>query len=780
MNRTQTTLFILLISPVLLCAAITLDNWSGGYTAIEDSLFLRKMASQDNLKTSVEELSIPADLDAGKYVFIHTTTFSIPQDLEENLFITTTPTDYPYRVFVNDRLVMVQGDLNSILGNHLYKADYQILNCNCLRRGKNRIIVETYPRHIKSGFVSVSIKNYKEAHREVFTHSFFSYTFLAALATNIFVIAFFFFAFYFASDRRRTEYLFFALTSIAIAGGASNIIFSFSSIYDVYLWKFARICLTLSPVMLLLFQIYYNHLEDRLKYMRYFLYTLLLIYVPMLLFQGDRRSVEVVFSHIVNVLITPSFLAITLLALRSCFMKKRIVDVLILIGSLVVIAAGMHDVYFYNNHRIPYVWLTLYGYLFLEVTIMSALIYDMVLLFRHRKEQADLIEERNLQLQKQSDIIKQMSHEKHELLKNMAHEFKTPLQGILATSELLKKSPESTLESIEQIMDGLNIQMQKHLFNIENVIDYSIFENDVPEIVQGSFDLLDFVSSLKLIFQHNEYNLESELVVTLDDDIPKKYYGCERQLRRILLGLITNINKKSGSSVWLRVHWNDVSGLLTFSMGCKTGFEESTHDLLSRYVDDELSFHDTSSIDELAVAVAKRLITLINARLLITPGALELSVPVERVQEVDRVSLDDSTILVVEDNKVNRLLICKILERLGYQTIVAENGLKAIEMVLAYMPRLILMDIQMPIMDGITATQKIRELLPDNSTMAIVALTANASPIECFSAGMNDFLPKPVTIEQIKGVLDRLPELSGKVDSHNTQEDSTEQKIFRK
>ena len=114
-------------------------------------------------------------------------------------------------------------------------------------------------------------------------------------------------------------------------------------------------------------------------------------------------------------------------------------------------------------------------------------------------------------------------------------------------------------------------------------------------------------------------------------------------------------------------------------------------------------------------------------------------------------------ILVVEDNMINQRVACKLLDRLGYRTIVAEDGQQALEQLAAARAQisLILMDCRMPVMDGLQATQAIRA---QGDSIPIVALTANTSKEDeesCYASGMDDFLPKPVNKEQLEAALKR-------------------------
>ena len=100
--------------------------------------------------------------------------------------------------------------------------------------------------------------------------------------------------------------------------------------------------------------------------------------------------------------------------------------------------------------------------------------------------------------------------------------------------------------------------------------------------------------------------------------------------------------------------------------------------------------------------------------------------------------------MIVEDNDINRLLVTKILSRQGYNSTVAINGVDAVEQVKKSIPKLILMDIQMPEMDGFAATKLIRESGLDENVLPIIALTAFADMQKCLDAGMNDYLAKPI------------------------------------
>ncbi|MFT6261880.1 MAG: CheY-like chemotaxis protein [Bermanella sp.] len=122
-----------------------------------------------------------------------------------------------------------------------------------------------------------------------------------------------------------------------------------------------------------------------------------------------------------------------------------------------------------------------------------------------------------------------------------------------------------------------------------------------------------------------------------------------------------------------------------------------------------------------------------------------------------------ASLLVVEDNIVNQIVIKKTLQRLGYEVMVASNGQQGVDMFLEYDFHCVFMDVQMPVMDGIEAAKILR--LGHGSEVPIIALTANAQDIveeACMEAGMNVFLTKPISREQLSATLSEVLNINGK------------------
>jgi CheY-like chemotaxis protein len=127
----------------------------------------------------------------------------------------------------------------------------------------------------------------------------------------------------------------------------------------------------------------------------------------------------------------------------------------------------------------------------------------------------------------------------------------------------------------------------------------------------------------------------------------------------------------------------------------------------------------------------------------------------ETIPSIEEVS-DVTKILVVEDDPLNMLLISEVLRKMGVEVLKAENGEEGIDMLLKNNPSLIFMDVNMPVMDGFTATERIRKLSTHHHNVPIVALTADAMKEDkerCLESGMNDYISKPFRLEEIHQVI---------------------------
>ncbi len=182
---------------------------------------------------------------------------------------------------------------------------------------------------------------------------------------------------------------------------------------------------------------------------------------------------------------------------------------------------------------------------------------------------------------------------------------------------------------------------------------------------------------------------------------------------------------------------------LTSSMGTRPGLAELAEGEVFRWLSKPLS--------------SSRLLQVVNEMAsLRRPGGDKTAAAIEAATPVEQEASDQWSVLVAEDNEINRRVIVGMLKRIGCQATFAADGREALRLVQGRDFSLVLMDCQMPVMDGFEASRAIRELGGDYARLPIVALTANVLPADreaCLEAGMNDFLPKPVKLDLLRSAV---------------------------
>ena len=374
---------------------------------------------------------------------------------------------------------------------------------------------------------------------------------------------------------------------------------------------------------------------------------------------------------------------------------------------------------------------------------------------------------------------------KSEFLATMSHEIRTPMNGILGFAQLLTMSGFSEEQRHEHAQLLLN-SGKLLLALINDILDLSKIEAGKLELERLPFSpetLLDEVTSL-FVQATNEKGLRLE---SAWHGVPRQQYRSDpTRLRQMLANLVGNAVKFTDSG-HVRVDIREVERrqehvLLEFRVSDSgIGIPEEKRVLLFQ----PFSQIDSSITREyggtgLGLSIVRRLATLMEGEVGIdgSPGegaqvwfriracleepAEPVSQPAARTNgNLGQDSIVGREVMVAEDNPVNRKLVEQTLAQLGVRSHVVENGLDALAAIeRGARPDLILMDCQMPVMDGYTATEKIRqwEASRDQPGIPIVALTASAFQEDrerCLVVGMDDFLSKPFSIDDLVGVLEK-------------------------
>jgi PAS domain S-box-containing protein len=419
-------------------------------------------------------------------------------------------------------------------------------------------------------------------------------------------------------------------------------------------------------------------------------------------------------------------------------------------------------------------------------------------------------------LAKAKTSAEEATRAKSAFLANMSHEIRTPMNGVMGMTQLLETTilTEEQADFVKTIKDS----SESLLTIINDILDFSKIESGMLSIEEWDFKLEDVVSGVSQLLNSQAIAKQIDLQYAIAPDIPI-VIGDYARLRQILLNLVGNAIKftQSGQvsiSVSGKPLDEEVEGkesvpaaFLDEELGVKkkyqlkfaisdTGFGikgDHIDRLFQPFTQADASISRKYGGTGLGLAISKRLVELMNGTIWVesfgqvggnppadwqplidTQGSIfyfEIVVLTRPMSEqplgvtnqknaIDRHFAEKFPlkILLVEDNNVNQMVASSILKKLGYQIHdIANNGLEVLQALQNNTYDLILMDLQMPKMDGITATKIIRTELM--SQVSIVAITADVLPADrqaCFDAGMNDYISKPIDIQEIMRVISAL------------------------
>ena len=347
---------------------------------------------------------------------------------------------------------------------------------------------------------------------------------------------------------------------------------------------------------------------------------------------------------------------------------------------------------------------------------------------------------------------------KSQFLANMSHEIRTPMNGILGTCEnLLEQSlPDDVRRRIQVIVQSAN----NLLLILDSILDWSKIEAGKMKMTRHPFSLQQVIDACAEIHRQAASRKHLTLEVVWESRIPPFLLGDAGKISQILNNLLSNAVKFTTiGSVAIRVAYNN--GMLTLVVkDTGVGIDKAEqHTIFEQFVQADASTSRQFSGTGLGLSITSKLTDLMGGTIELeserhqgTEFIVRLPLPASKqiapAPEQSAITLPEGLkILVVEDNDINADIILDMLKDAGVKCIRAKDGAAALEVIPKIDFDLVLMDCQMPVMDGFSATRAIRDLPGDKSGIPIIALTANAFDDDrkaCLSAGMNDYLSKPV------------------------------------